>query len=239
MAGTTTNYSIPYPENTDPVDVAGDIQGLAENVDLLLYTELGSFIKTTDTGVVTSTMIANGTITSSNILNGTIVNDDINASAAIDQSKIANLTTDLAAKLTATNGLIVSPKESVNIVASATTASTTYNINLSTSGIWYYTTASTAASGFILNFRSSDSASLDSIMSVGQSITGVFMNTTGAVTTSYPSTIKIDTTTQTVKWISGYAPSAGNANSIDIWSFTIIKTAANTYTVLGQQSKYA
>ena len=48
----------------------------------------GSVITTGDTGTVTSTMI----------LDGTIVNGDINASAAIDQSKISGLTTDLGNK---------------------------------------------------------------------------------------------------------------------------------------------
>jgi len=42
--------------------------------------------------------IATGGVTSAMIADGTIVNGDINASAAIAQSKIANLTTDLAAK---------------------------------------------------------------------------------------------------------------------------------------------
>jgi len=42
--------------------------------------------------------IASGAITSDMIADGAIVNADINASAAIAQSKIANLTTDLAAK---------------------------------------------------------------------------------------------------------------------------------------------
>jgi hypothetical protein len=42
--------------------------------------------------------IETGAITSAMIADGTIVNADVNASAAIAQSKIANLTTDLAAK---------------------------------------------------------------------------------------------------------------------------------------------
>lgn len=33
MASATLNYLIPYPENTDSVDVAGDIQSLAEHLD--------------------------------------------------------------------------------------------------------------------------------------------------------------------------------------------------------------
>jgi hypothetical protein len=53
---------------------------------------------------VTETKIADGAVTSAKIADGTIVNADINASAAIAQSKIADLTTDLAAKLALAGG---------------------------------------------------------------------------------------------------------------------------------------
>jgi len=52
-----------------------------------------NFVTTGDTGTVTSTMIADGTI----------VDGDINASAAIAQSKVSGLTTDLAAKASASD----------------------------------------------------------------------------------------------------------------------------------------
>jgi len=51
------------------------------------------------TGVVTETLLASDSVTSAKIVDGTIVNADINASAAIAQSKIADLTSDLASKL--------------------------------------------------------------------------------------------------------------------------------------------
>jgi hypothetical protein len=50
------------------------------------------------TGAVTELKIADGAVTSAKIANGTIVNEDVSTSAAIAQSKIADLTTDLAAK---------------------------------------------------------------------------------------------------------------------------------------------
>lgn len=34
--GSTSNYSLPYPKATDPVNVAGDIQDLASSIDALL-----------------------------------------------------------------------------------------------------------------------------------------------------------------------------------------------------------
>jgi hypothetical protein len=53
---------------------------------------------------VTEAKIADSAVTSAKIANGTIVNEDINASAAIAQSKIDGLTTDLAAKLALAGG---------------------------------------------------------------------------------------------------------------------------------------
>ena len=53
---------------------------------------------------VTEAKIADGAVTSAKIANDTIVNADINTAAAIDQSKIANLTTDLSNKLALAGG---------------------------------------------------------------------------------------------------------------------------------------
>jgi len=49
-------------------------------------------------GTIVAGDLADGAVTSAKILDGTIVDGDINATAAISQSKIANLTTDLGLK---------------------------------------------------------------------------------------------------------------------------------------------
>ena len=70
------------------------------------FNEPNDFIN--GTGVVTTALIADSSVTSAKIADGTIVNADVNASAAIAQSKIASLTTDLAAKFPLT-ALSVAP----------------------------------------------------------------------------------------------------------------------------------
>jgi hypothetical protein len=50
-------------------------------------------------GAVTEAKLGTGAVTSAKILDNTIVDADVNASAAIAQSKIANLTSDLGSKL--------------------------------------------------------------------------------------------------------------------------------------------
>lgn len=124
-------------------------------------------------------------------------------------------------------------EEDVNVVASAATG--TINIDVATASIWYYTSNATA--NHTLNFRYDGSNSLSSKLAVGDAITLVWMNTNGS-TAYYPSTIQIDGSTVTPKVPA--AITAGNASAIDVYSFTIIKTAATpTYTVLETQTKFA
>jgi hypothetical protein len=75
-------------------------------------------------------------------------------------------------------------------------------------------------------------------MSTGQSVTVVFRNTNGA-TAYYASAFQIDGSAVTPKWQGGTAPTAGNASSIDAYSFVITKTASATYTVLAALTKFA
>jgi hypothetical protein len=64
------------------------------------------------------------------------------------------------------------------------------------------------------------------------------MNTNGG-TPYYPNAIQVDGASVTPKWQGGTAPSSGNANSIDVYAFNIIKTASATFVVLGSQSRFA
>jgi hypothetical protein len=123
-------------------------------------------------------------------------------------------------------------EEDINVVASAATG--TINFDVSTASIWYYTSNATA--NHTLNFRYSSSVSLNTALPVGDTITLVWLNTNGS-TAYYPNTIQIDGTTVTPKVPA--AITAGNASAIDAYSFTIIKTASATYTVLETQTKFA
>ena len=126
------------------------------------------------------------------------------------------------------------PKEVTTV--SATAATGTVNFDALTQGVLYYTTA--ASANWTLNVRGSSSISLNTMMAVNDSLTIAFAATQGT-TAYFQSAFSIDGTTVTPKWQGGIAPSAGNASSIDIYTFTIIKTATNTYTVLGSQTRFA
>ena len=132
--------------------------------------------------------------------------------------------------------ILISPEERMNIVASAATG--TIDIDLATSAVWYYT--SNAGANHTLNFRFGSSTSLNNVLTTGDSITAVWLNTNGA-TAYYPNLIQVDGATSgvSIKWQGGTAPSAGNASSIDSYVFNIIKTGSAAFTILASQTKFA
>jgi len=124
--------------------------------------------------------------------------------------------------------------ETATVTSSAPTSTT--NFDVISQAVQYYTTNSSA--NFTFNIRGNSSTTLNNIISIGQSAT-IALLVTNSTTAYYPSTIQIDGTSQTVKWQNGTAISSGNASAIDVYTFTVIKTAANVYTVLGSQTKFA
>lgn len=130
--------------------------------------------------------------------------------------------------------ILKSPEERLTV--SATAATSTVNFDALTQGVLYYT--SNATGNWTLNVRGDGSNTLNSILATGDSITIVFLVTQGS-TAYYASGFTIDGSAVTPKYAGGTAWTAGNASSIDAYSYTIIKTASATFTVLASQTKFA
>ena len=119
---------------------------------------------------------------------------------------------------------------------SATAATGTINYDVTTQSVLYYTT--NASANWTVNFRASSGTSLNTIMSTGQSVTAAFLVTQGAVA-YYNSAVQVDGSSVTPEWQGGTAPAAGNASSVDIYMYTIVKTGNAAFTVFASQTKFA
>jgi hypothetical protein len=135
---------------------------------------------------------------------------------------------------TNSTSVLVSPEERTTV--SATAATGTVAFDASTQSVLYYT--SNASANWTLNIRGNSSTTLNSILTTGDAITVTHLVTQGS-TAYYNSAVQIDGTSVTPKWQNGAAPSTGSTNSIDAYTYTIIKTASATYTVIASQSKFA
>lgn len=140
----------------------------------------------------------------------------------------------ISASSTATLG--ASTIEAVNVVVAALTGAVTLDVR--TNAIHYYTV--NASGNWTLNFRGDGSTTMNTFLSTGQAVTVVLLATQGG-SAFYPTAFTIDGTAVgvTVDWLGGSAPTGGNATSVDSYSFTIVKTAASTYTVFASQSRFA
>lgn len=199
------------------------------------WTAIGTgtdFVRTNATQTLTAKTLTNPIIS-------TISNTGTLTLPTATTTLVGTDTTDTLSNKTLTDpvvndAVIKTPEEVWTIVGAAPTATT--NIDTGSSGAHLYTSNTTT--NFTLNFRYNSGATLDGRLSTGHSVTVAVAVTNGG-TAYYPTTIQVDGTTRTVKWQGGNAPAGGNANSIDVYAFTIVKTAANTFTVLGSQTKFA
>ena len=131
-----------------------------ENVTSAHGLTTANVVSTTDTGTVTSTMIANGTI----------VNADINASAAIDKTKISGTAVTVADTGTVTNTMLAGSIAAAKVTGTAITAADTGTV-----------TSTMIADGTILN---ADINSAAAIASTKISGTAVTQGDTGTVTSA-------------------------------------------------------
>ena len=210
---TLTNKTLTTPTLTSPIiDVIDDSNGNEE------------IIFTTTASAVNELTVANA---------ATGNNPNVSASGSDDNVGI-NLTPKGTGAVTFNGtGKIQAVKEKVTVTAVATTGTT--NFDFLTQAVLYHTT--TATGQFTLNLRGSSSTTLNNMLTVGESITGAFLNTN---TTFYVSTITIDgsSTNVVLEYQGGSAPTAGNAG-IDVYSFTVIKTSTTpAYTILAAQTQF-
>jgi hypothetical protein len=124
------------------------------------------------------------------------------------------------------------------VTVSAIAATGTINYDVTTQSVLFYTT--NASGNFTVNLRASSGTSLNTAMSTGQSVTVAFLVTNGA-TAFFNNVVQVDGTTSgvTTRWQGGTAPSSGNASSVDIYSYTVIKTANATFSVFAAQTRFA
>jgi hypothetical protein len=131
------------------------------------------------------------------------------------------------------NTIIKGVQEAWQIAGSAATG--TVNIDVLSGSVHYYTSNSSA--NWTINIRGNSSTSLNSVLSVGNSVTVAFAAANGT-TAYYANAFTVDGTSVTPKWLAD-SPTSGTSNAVDIYNLTVIKTGASpTYEVFASYSAF-
>lgn len=180
-----------------------------------------------------------------NVTGGAIVTGDASGVLALQSAGTTALTATsgnltVAQKLTATGTASIAGMKIGDVLETATVSATaatgTIAYDVTTQAVLYYTT--NASANWTVNFRASSGTTLDSLMATGESVTVAFLVTQGA-TAYYNSAVQVDGASVTPKYQGGTAYAAGNASSVDVYMYTIIKTGSAAFTVFTSQTKFA
>jgi hypothetical protein len=181
----------------------------------------GELIVNTDTNTLT--------VHDGSTAGGTLVASPSKAANWTATQTFTGNTTSSAIKLT-------NATEAAVINATAISANTT--MFLANGSVQYWT--SNAGANSNVNITWSGTTTLNTAMAVGDSVSAALLFTNGT-TAYYPTSYLIDGSIVTPRWQANTTPTGGNASAIDIYGFTIIKTAAGnppTYTVLVGQTQF-
>ena len=122
------------------------------------------------------------------------------------------------------------------LIDGSTALNGTFNLNLANNAVYFFTPNATG--NFTFNFRGDGSTSLNNTLSIGESLTVAIITTQGG-SAYYANGHQIDGSSVTPLWAGGTAPSSGDTSSKNVYTYTIIKTANATYTLLAQKTKFA
>ena len=182
---------------------------------------------------ITSVKIADGNVTVGKIADSAVSSDKLDVDSVTTNKILNDAVTSIKISpntiLRGTTTYLGASIERANVIASNITSTVT--IDNQNNGIVYYTGNSASNADVTVNF-----INMDSVVS-GNVTSFVLMVTNNAAFRAYVGNVNINGASgNIVRWLGG-VPTSGDAN-IDVYSFSVVKTAASSYTTLASKNNF-
>lgn len=124
--------------------------------------------------------------------------------------------------------------EGINIISGP--ANGTSAINVKTSNVWLFTSASTGI--WTHNITGDANTTLDSMILARESVV-INIISRQSSTSFYTNSLNIDGGAVSINWQGGTAPTAGlSTTGYDVYTWTIIKLSGASFTIMGSQARF-
>jgi hypothetical protein len=192
----------------------GNGVAISNAASAVIFCDSTNFFSATTLNLIDGNLTVTGNLTSNN---GTITNS-------------------LSSNTLAVTSVFTTPEINERTTITGTGIGGSLNFDTLTQTVFFST--GNATSNCTLNIRGNSGTTLNSLLGVGQSTCVAVFMTNGA-TPFFINALTIDGAAGTPRYQGGTAPTSGNPNSVDVYTFNIIKTASATYSVFASQTRFA
>ena len=119
------------------------------------------------------------------------------------------------------------------MVTNSTPIDSDPNVNID-QGLIHYRTGNLGGTANAVNITSS--VGINTVMATGDVMTVTVLHAVNSAS-SYINNVNIEGNSQTEFWIGNSPPTAGGTSNLDLYSFTVMKVASNTYTIIANVQK--
>lgn len=225
---TAQGSTLEFFQNTgSTLSLLTDINGNADTATTATTATTAQGLTGTPNIVVGSVTGATASFSGNVSVGGTLTYDDV---TNIDS--VGLITARSGLKVTGGGADFVGPLTEAAVV-STTPLNTDGTVNID-AGLVHFRNANLGGTNNTLNIDST--VGVNTVMGVNDAMNVTLIHGVNA-STAYVNALTIEGASQTVSWTGGAAPADGGSSGVDIYSFTIIKTASATYTVIGNQTR--
>lgn len=192
---------------------------------------------------ITGNLLAANSVSSNNIVPGSITGNLLTTNVIGGNNIVPSTITGNLLATTSVSSNNLTPNLSLSVIRTlevanvyTTPVGNTVNIDALNNTVYFF--SSNTTSNVTFNLRGNNTTTFENAFGYGETVNLAILLKQGS--TRYKANVQVDGTIQAPYWIGNSAPDYATsvAQSIDIYSFTVIKTGPSAFTILASNTNF-